>query len=101
MIVWPKLFQNFRSTHETELAEQYPVQVVCVWIGNSPVVAAKHYLQVHDEHFLKAGHFLVQKVAISGDLDPDLQRVIDAWPTLSETVRREIVIMVETRQVKK
>ncbi|HHH76270.1 MAG TPA: integrase [Phycisphaerae bacterium] len=51
---WPKLFQNLRSTRETELAEEYPVQVVCEWIGNSPAVAAKHYLQVTDDHYKKA-----------------------------------------------
>jgi len=28
-VPWPKLFQNLRSTRETELAEEYPVQVVC------------------------------------------------------------------------
>jgi len=51
---WPKLFQNCRATRETELAEEYPVQVVCEWIGNSPQVAARHYLQVTDEHYEKA-----------------------------------------------
>ena len=51
---WPKLFQNMRATRETELAEQFPVQVVCQWIGNSPAVAARHYLQVTDEHFARA-----------------------------------------------
>ena len=54
LTLWPKVFQNMRSTRETELAEQYPVQVVCAWIGNSPAVAARHYLQVTDEHFTKA-----------------------------------------------
>jgi integrase len=48
---WPKLFQNMRSTRETELAESFPMHVVCQWIGNSEPVAAKHYLQVTDEHF--------------------------------------------------
>ncbi len=48
---WPKLFQNLRSTRETELADQYPLQVVCAWIGNSQAVAARHYLQVTDAHF--------------------------------------------------
>jgi integrase len=48
---WPKLFQNLRSTRETELAETFPVHVVCAWMGNSQPVAAKHYLQVTDEHF--------------------------------------------------
>jgi len=51
---WPKLFNNLRSTRETELAEKYPLHVVCAWIGNSQPVAAKHYLQVTDEHFAKA-----------------------------------------------
>ena len=58
---WPKVFQNLRSSRETELAEQYPVQVVCAWIGNSPQVAAKHYLQVTDEHYEKAVQNPVQQ----------------------------------------
>ena len=64
---WPKLFQNLRSTRETELAEQYPIHVICAWIGNSPAVAAKHYLQVTEGHFKKAVqnpvHFPVQQAA--------------------------------------
>ncbi len=51
---WPKLFQNLRATRETELAETYPIQVVCEWIGNTAAVAAKHYLQVTDEHYRQA-----------------------------------------------
>lgn len=51
---WPKPFQNLRSTRETELAERFPIHVVCKWIGNSPAVAAQHYLQVTDEHFDRA-----------------------------------------------
>ena len=51
---WPKLFQNLRSTRETELAETFPIHVVCAWIGNSQPVAAKHYLQVRDEDFDRA-----------------------------------------------
>jgi hypothetical protein len=43
-----------RSTRETELAEQFPIHVVCKWIGNSQPVAAKHYLQLTDEHFERA-----------------------------------------------
>lgn len=31
---WPKLFQNLRSTRQTELADEYPIQVVTAWIGN-------------------------------------------------------------------
>jgi len=58
---WPKLFQNLRSTRETEFAESYPLHVVCAWIGNTQAVAAKHYLQVPDEHFEKAAQHVTDR----------------------------------------
>ncbi len=36
---WPKLFQNMRSTLETELIGKYPIGDVVSWIGNSKPVA--------------------------------------------------------------
>ena len=51
---WPKIFQNLRSTRQTELEEEFPSHVVCAWIGNSEAVARKHYLQVTDDHFARA-----------------------------------------------
>ena len=59
---WPKLFQNLRSTRQTELEEIFPSHVVCNWIGNTQAVAAKHYLQTTDEHFEKAVQNPVQLV---------------------------------------
>src|SRR6516165_5471070 len=41
---WPKLFHNLRATRETELAEAYPIHVVCAWIGHAAAIAQKHYL---------------------------------------------------------
>ena len=51
---WPKIFQNLRSSRQTELEETFPSHVVCAWMGNSESVAKKHYLQVTDEHFERA-----------------------------------------------
>ena len=51
---WEKPFVNCRTRRETELAEPFPIHVVCAWIGNSQPVAAKHYLQVTDDHFRQA-----------------------------------------------
>ncbi|MCX5654969.1 MAG: hypothetical protein NTY65_10015 [Planctomycetota bacterium] len=51
---WPKLFQNLRATRETELADSWPMHVVCAWIGNSEAVAREHYLEVTEDHFRKA-----------------------------------------------
>ena len=48
---WPRLFQNLRSTRETESAENFPDHVVCAWNGNSERVAREHYLQITDDHF--------------------------------------------------
>ncbi len=59
---WPKTFQNLRSTRETELAEQFPMHVICKWIGNSQPVAAQHYLQLTDEHFERA----IEPAAVGG-----------------------------------
>ena len=65
---WPKPFQNLRSTRETELSNEFPLHVVTAWIGNSQLVAAKHYLQVTDDHFGAAtrsqvGHQVGQKAS--------------------------------------
>jgi len=51
---WPKLFHNLRASRETELADEFPIHVVCEWIGNSPDVARKHYFTVTADHFAKA-----------------------------------------------
>ena len=59
---WPKLFQNLRSSRETELAEKYPIHVACAWIGNTEAVAARHYLQVTEDHFKKATQKATQTV---------------------------------------
>jgi integrase len=52
--VWPRLFHNLRSSRQTELEERFPTHVVCAWLGNSPTIARKHYLQVLPEHFDRA-----------------------------------------------
>lgn len=51
---WPKTFQNLRSSLETELVEQFPVQTVTAWLGNTPAIALAHYLTVREEHFIRA-----------------------------------------------
>lgn len=57
---WPKLFQNLRSSRQTELEQEYPSYVVCAWMGNSQAIARKHYLQVTDDHFQRAAECAAQ-----------------------------------------
>jgi integrase len=48
---WPRLFHNMRASCATHWAEALPAHVVAKWLGHSPLVAAKHYLQTRDAHF--------------------------------------------------
>jgi integrase len=66
---WPKLFHNLRASRETELASEYPIHVVCEWIGNTAAIAARHYLTVREADFESA----VQGGAKSGALEAQNQ----------------------------
>ena len=63
LTAWPKLFQNLRATRETELAQTFPLHVVCRWMGNTATVAAKHYLNVTEKDFDKAAQKAAHNVA--------------------------------------
>ena len=52
--LWPKPFQNMRATRETELFNEYPVPTVVRWLGNSPMIALRHYAQTVKEHHARA-----------------------------------------------
>ena len=77
---WAKLWQNLRSTRETKLADEFPAHVACAWIGNSEVVANKHYLQVTDEHFAQAVRNAVQCSAAGGRAESREQEPAGAEP---------------------
>ncbi len=54
LLPWPKLFNNLRSTRETELAKTYSLQAATAWIGNTPKIALGHYLQVTEQEWQNA-----------------------------------------------
>lgn len=60
---WPKLWHNLRSSAQTDLADKFPIHVVCDWLGNTRIIAQNHYLQTTDEHFEKANQKAAQKAA--------------------------------------
>lgn len=51
---WPKLFHALRSSRETELAKEYPLHVITAWLGHTPTIALRHYLQTTDADFERA-----------------------------------------------
>ena len=75
IVPWPKPFINLRSTRRTELQESFPDHVVNAWLGHSGAVAAKHYLQVTDEHWGRAAGFGAPNGSPI-DADPEPSRAI-------------------------
>ena len=56
---WPRLFhsvelQEGRASRQSELQREFPLHVVCSWLGNSPRIAQQSYLLVTEDHFAKA-----------------------------------------------
>ncbi len=51
---WPRLWQNFRATRATELADKYPSHVAAAWLGHTERIADGHYRQVTTEHYSRA-----------------------------------------------
>ena len=56
---WPRLFhsvtlQEGRASRQTELQREFPLHVVCSWLGNSPRIAQQSYLLVTEDDFAKA-----------------------------------------------
>jgi hypothetical protein len=46
---WPRLFHSMRASRQTELQREFPLHVVCSWLGNSPRIAQQSYLLVTEE----------------------------------------------------
>ena len=51
---WPRLFHSLRVSRETELVARYPIHVVAHWLGNTPEIAMRHYLQVTETDYANA-----------------------------------------------
>ena len=53
--IWKRLFQNLRASCETDLIKAgHPAHVVAYWMGHTPAVAMKHYLQVTEDDYRRA-----------------------------------------------
>ena len=53
-----------RASRQTGLQREFPLHVVCSWLGNSPRIAQQSYLLVTEDDFAKAAG--VAKVMVEG-----------------------------------
>lgn len=62
------------------------------WLGNSPDIAKKHYLQLTEEHFQRAVGGTEKTAADSATIpsNPTLAAVVNAWDKLPASLQRLI-----------
>ncbi|MFM7249772.1 MAG: tyrosine-type recombinase/integrase [Planctomycetaceae bacterium] len=87
---WPRLFHNLRASRETELVREFPIHVVCKWIGNSVKVAQKHYLQITDADFEKATSNPTSHTHASGGVPRQEQQKTAALPAIAENAAVQV-----------
>ncbi|MEM4168372.1 MAG: site-specific integrase [Candidatus Caldarchaeum sp.] len=62
---WPKLWHNLRASCESDLAQDYPLAVVTKWLGNTPSIALRHYVDPTDDAFERAKHWVPRVIQAS------------------------------------
>jgi len=65
---WPRLFHSMRASRQTELQREFPLHVVCSWLGNSPRIAQQSYLLVTEDDFARAAG--VKRVMVPASIQP-------------------------------
>ena len=61
-----------RASCATDWVERFPAHVVAGWLGHSPLIAARHYLQTRDAHFdMATGGTGAQAVPVASDTDDE------------------------------
>lgn len=52
--VWPRPWHNLRASCESDLAQAFPLPTVTKWLGNTPSIALRHYVDPTDTAFAQA-----------------------------------------------
>jgi len=48
---WPRLWHSLRASCESDLAAAFPLATVAKWLGNTPSIALRHYVDPTDQMF--------------------------------------------------
>ena len=63
---WPRLWHSLRASCESDLAQSFPLATVTKWLGNTPSVALRHYIDPTESAFEKATSWVPEGGAKSG-----------------------------------
>jgi integrase len=63
LVPWPRLWHAMRASCESDLAAAFPLATVTKWLGNTPAIALRHYVDATDADFDRAARWLPQCAA--------------------------------------
>ncbi|WP_171472667.1 site-specific integrase [Frigoriglobus tundricola] len=63
---WPRLWHSLRASCESDLAQSFPLATVTKWLGNTPSVALRHYVDPTEGAFDRAASWVPESGAKSG-----------------------------------
>src|SRR4030095_14471755 len=63
---WPRLWHSLRASCESDLAQTFPLATVTKWLGNTPSVALRHYVDPTESAFERAATWVPGGGAKSG-----------------------------------
>ena len=65
---WPRLWHSLRASCESDLAQSFPLSTVTKWLGNTPSVALRHYVDPTETAFERAATWTPEGGSKSGAL---------------------------------
>src|SRR3954469_19277869 len=63
---WPRVWHSMRASCESDLAQSFPLAVVTKWLGNTPSVALRHYVDPTEAAYTQAASWVPGGGAKSG-----------------------------------
>ncbi len=66
---WPRIWHSLRASCESDLAQAFPLATVTKWLGNTPSVALRHYVDPTETAFEQAKNWVPDSAAESGAVD--------------------------------
>lgn len=66
---WPRLWHSLRASCESDLAQSFPLATVAKWLGNTPSVALRHYVDPTETAFDQALEWTPKSGAQSSALE--------------------------------
>jgi len=94
--LWPKLFQNLRSTRETELAEEFPLHVAGAWIGNARLMAMQYCSRVAESYYEQAVGGKTTSVSATRPRLALPARLVRSWAALPAHLKEAIMLLATT-----